>query len=66
MLCVSVNDVIVHAIPDDQVLRQGDLVSIDFACSLDGWCADAAVTVPVGEATSPRDAALVAATRALP
>src|SRR6478752_196623 len=63
VLCVSVNDVIVHAIPDDQVLRQGDLVSIDFACSLDGWCADAAVTVPVGDA-SPQDAALVSATRA--
>jgi methionyl aminopeptidase len=63
VLCVSVNDVIVHAIPDQQELQPGDLVSIDFACSLDGWCADAAVTVPVGEATS-ADAALMAATRA--
>jgi methionyl aminopeptidase len=63
VLCVSVNDVIVHAIPDDQELQPGDLVSIDFACSLDGWCADAAVTVPVGEASA-QDAALMTATRA--
>jgi methionyl aminopeptidase len=63
VLCVSVNDVIVHAIPDDRPFQPGDLVSIDFACSLDGWCADAAVTVPVGEATR-TDRALMAATRA--
>ncbi len=63
VLCVSVNDVIVHAIPDRRELEPGDLVSIDFACSLDGWCADAAVTVPVGEASA-QDAALMAATSA--
>ncbi len=60
VLCVSVNDVVVHAIPDDRALRDGDLVSIDFACLLNGWCADAAVTVSVGAAAT-GDADLVAA-----
>jgi methionyl aminopeptidase len=49
--CVSVNDVIVHGIPNGYRLRDGDLVSIDFAAELDGWTADAAVSVTVG---SPR------------
>lgn len=48
VLCVSVNDVIVHGIPGGRPLRDGDLVSLDFAVSLDGYCADAAVTVAVG------------------
>ncbi len=49
-LCTSVNDQIVHAIPSpDQVLREGDLISIDAGAILDGWHGDAAVTVPVGE-----------------
>lgn len=51
VLCVSVNDVIVHAIPDGHRLGQGDLVSVDLALLVDGWCADAAVTFTVGPAT---------------
>lgn len=46
--CISVNDEIVHGIPGPRVLRNGDIVSIDIGCKLDGWCGDAAVTVPVG------------------
>ncbi|MGH8981292.1 MAG: M24 family metallopeptidase, partial [Acidimicrobiales bacterium] len=41
-LCVSVNDVIVHGIPRGRRLADGDLVSIDLAAHVDGWCADAA------------------------
>lgn len=48
VLCVSVNDEVVHGIPGDRVLRDGDLVSIDFGAVVDGWHGDAAVTVPVG------------------
>jgi len=49
-LCVSVNDVIVHGIPSSkQVLRDGDVVSIDCGVILDGYFGDAAVTFPVGE-----------------
>jgi methionyl aminopeptidase len=48
-LCTSVNEQIVHAIPaKTQVLREGDLISIDCGAIVDGWHGDAAVTVPVG------------------
>ncbi|MBB5116331.1 type I methionyl aminopeptidase [Micromonospora echinospora] len=49
-ICSSVNQQVVHAIPSpQQVLREGDLISIDCGAVLDGWHGDAAVTVPVGE-----------------
>jgi methionyl aminopeptidase len=49
-ICSSVNEQIVHAIPSrEQVLREGDLISIDCGAILDGWHGDAAITVPVGE-----------------
>jgi methionyl aminopeptidase len=49
-ICSSVNDQIVHAIPSPrQVLRSGDLISIDCGAILDGWHGDSAITVPVGE-----------------
>ena len=48
-LCVSVNDEIVHGIPGERVLHQGDIVSLDLGTILRGFQADAAVTVGVGE-----------------
>jgi methionyl aminopeptidase len=52
-ICSSVNDQVVHAIPSHrQVLREGDLISIDCGAELDGWHGDAAITVPVGEVRS--------------
>jgi methionyl aminopeptidase len=47
--CVSPNEVVVHGIPGDRVLAEGDLVSIDCGAVIDGWHADAAITVGVGE-----------------
>jgi methionyl aminopeptidase len=47
-ICVSVNEEIVHGVPGPRVLCDGDLVTIDCGVMFDGWCADAAVTVPVG------------------
>jgi len=47
--CISVNDELVHGVPCDRVIRSGDLVSIDAGARLDGWCADSAITVAVGE-----------------
>jgi methionyl aminopeptidase len=47
--CISLNEQIVHGIPGQRVIRQGDLVKVDTACKLNGWCADAAITVIVGE-----------------
>jgi methionyl aminopeptidase len=49
VLCVSVNEEVVHGIPSPKkVLREGDIVGIDFGVVLDGYFGDAAVTVPVG------------------
>jgi methionyl aminopeptidase len=47
--CISINEQVVHGIPGPRVLRDGDLLKIDTACKLNGWCADAAITVAVGE-----------------
>lgn len=48
-LCVSVNDEVVHGIPGDRVVEDGDVVSIDCGAIVEGWHGDAAVTVAVGE-----------------
>jgi methionyl aminopeptidase len=58
VLCVSVNEVIVHAIPDQRPLAEGDLVSADLALLVQGWCADAAITFTVGP-PDPVDRALI-------
>jgi len=50
-LCVSINDEIVHGIPGGRVLREGDIVSLDFGAIFNGFQGDAAVTVGVGEIT---------------
>jgi methionyl aminopeptidase len=47
-LCVSINDEIVHGIPRDRVIREGDLVSLDFGAIVDGFHGDAALTVGIG------------------
>jgi methionyl aminopeptidase len=62
VLCTSINRVVVHGVPGDEVLREGDIVGIDFACYKHGYCADAARTIAVGVISAPaRD--LLAATR---
>jgi methionyl aminopeptidase len=61
-ICTSVNDEIVHGIPGKRRLREGDIVGIDVGAILDGWHADAAVTVPVGK-VKPEAAKLIAVTR---
>ena len=48
-ICASAGAEVVHGIPGDRVLREGELLSIDCGAILDGWHGDAAVTVPVGE-----------------
>ncbi|GAB2759946.1 type I methionyl aminopeptidase [Nocardioides pakistanensis] len=48
-ICASVNDEVVHGIPGDRVIEEGDLVSIDCGAVVDGWHGDAAITVAVGE-----------------
>ena len=52
VICTSVNDAVLHGLPHDYALRDGDLVTLDFAVSVDGWVADSAVSFIVG---TPRD-----------
>jgi methionyl aminopeptidase len=61
VICASVNDAIVHGIPDGYRLRDGDLVSIDFGATLDGWTGDAATSFIVGTA-DPADELLIETT----
>lgn len=61
-LCVSVNDGVVHGVPGRRYLAEGDLVSVDFACFKDGWCADGAETFVVGSGT-PQALRLLTVTR---
>ena len=46
--CTSVNAEVVHGIPNNRPLAEGDIVSVDTGCRVNGWCGDAAVTYPVG------------------
>ena len=52
-LCASVNDQIVHGIPSERQLKEGDILSLDLGLILDGYYGDAAVTVPVGQISEP-------------
>lgn len=60
-LCVSVNDEIVHGIPGERVLRDGEIVSLDFGAIFQGFQGDAAITVGVGR-ISPEAQNLIATT----
>ena len=60
--CISVNEEVVHGIPNGRPLKQGDIVSLDLALKHQGFCADLAVTVPVGS-VSPANVKLLEVTR---
>ncbi|WP_368499797.1 type I methionyl aminopeptidase [Herbiconiux sp. A18JL235] len=64
VLCTSVNDAVLHGLPFDYALRDGDVVSLDFAASVNGWVADSALTVVVGTPRSAEDTRLIEVTTA--
>ncbi len=65
VLCTSVNDAVLHGLPHDYTLQDGDLVSVDFAASVDGWVSDSAYSLVVGT-PRPEDLELIeVASRAL-
>ena len=65
VICTSVNDAALHGLPHDYVLRDGDLLTLDFAASVGGWVSDSAISFVVGE-PRPGDLELIAtAERAL-
>lgn len=49
VICASVNEVVVHGIPSSRALREGDILSVDTGCKVNGWCGDSAVTLPIGK-----------------
>lgn len=65
VLCTSVNSEVVHGIPSaNRILKEGDIVSVDFGVVVDGYYGDAAITVPVGQKIDPDTARLLAVTEA--
>ena len=63
VLCTSVNDAVLHGLPHDYELADGDLLSLDFAAAVNGWVADSAISVVVGEPQE-ADLHLIATTEA--
>jgi len=57
-ICASVNEQVVHGIPSDRMLAEGDILSIDMGAKLDGFFGDCAVTVPIGRVSAEADALL--------
>ncbi|HWH27302.1 MAG TPA: type I methionyl aminopeptidase [Pseudolysinimonas sp.] len=62
VICTSVNDAVLHGLPHDYVLQDGDLLSLDFAAKVDGWVCDSAITVSVGT-PRPEDTRLIEVTQ---
>lgn len=58
-LCISINDEVIHGIPSDRVIQDGDVVKIDGGVILDGYYSDAAITVIAGSPKNKRDVELV-------
>jgi methionyl aminopeptidase len=65
VICASVNDEVVHGIPNERPLRDGDIVSIDCGAIINGWHGDAAFTMAVGEIDGDAQRLIEAADRAL-
>lgn len=61
-VCTAVNDAVLHGMPHDYALADGDLLTLDLAVTVDGIAADAAISFIVGERRDPADEALIAAT----
>ncbi len=64
-ICSSVNEVLIHGIPNDTPLKEGDIISIDVGAKIDGYCGDAAFTAPVGEVSERKKLLLKASKEAL-
>ncbi|MGJ0353912.1 type I methionyl aminopeptidase [Aliarcobacter cryaerophilus] len=58
-VCTSLNEVIIHGIPSDTVLKDGDILGLDIGTEVDGWYGDSAITMPIGD-ISKKDEELIA------
>ena len=61
-VCTSLNEVIIHGIPSDTVLKDGDILGLDIGTEVDGWYGDSAITMPIGE-ISKKDEELIACSK---
>jgi len=57
-VCTSINEVIIHGIPDETIVQEGDILGLDIGVEKDGWYGDAAITMPIGTISS-EDQALI-------
>jgi len=62
VICTSVNDAVLHGLPHDYRLADGDLLTLDFAASVDGCVADAAISFVVGDSADPADTRMIETT----
>jgi len=61
-VCTSLNEVIIHGVPDNTILKEGDILGLDIGSEIDGWYGDAAITMPIGE-ISKADEELIACSK---
>ncbi len=61
-VCTSLNEVVIHGIPSNTILQEGDILGIDIGSEIDGWYGDAAITMPIGK-ISKEDEALIACSK---
>jgi len=61
-VCTSLNEVVIHGIPTDTILKDGDILGIDIGSEIDGWYGDAAITMPIGQ-ISKEDEDLIACSK---
>ena len=65
VLCTSVNEEVVHGIPSDRVLREGDILSLDFGAIYEDYYGDAAITLPIGSISAEAERLMRVAEEAL-
>ena len=61
-VCTSLNEVVIHGVPTNEVLKEGDILGIDIGSEIDGWYGDAAITMPIGK-ISQKDEELIACSK---
>ena len=61
-ICTSLNEVVIHGVPDNTILKEGDILGIDIGSEVDGWYGDAAITIPIGK-ISKNDEELIACSK---
>jgi len=64
-VCTSLNEVIIHGIPNDTKVKEGDILGLDIGVEKDGWFGDAAITIPIGKISKENEELIACAKDAL-